>query len=137
MALSVPAMSNTTGYILAVGTAATVVAAAPPSDPPGFVLYVILGVLAGTIWRARYWFDEEGFHRKECISDLTSILALIVGGFGVCEYFGLSGWTAGTVAVFVSVLGVEPIRNAAIPIIDALLRLWASRLKPPKSGGDL
>ncbi len=127
-------MNNTPGVILAATTTATVAAVAPQAESPGFVLYVILGVIAGTIWRARYWVDDKGFHRKECLSDLTAMGALMIGGFGVCEYLKLSGWTAGTVAVFSSVIGVEPIRAAALSVMDMWAKSWSSRL--PKPPGD-
>lgn len=125
--------------LFAASAAAAAGAVVPVADDPGFTMQVILGVIAGTIWRMRYWFTEKGFQRNAMISDVSAMLALCVMGFGVCDYLDLRGWTAGMVAVFASVIGVEPLRKTAISMIDIGAKAWAGRLSgggnPPDANG--
>lgn len=126
--------------LFAASAAAAAGAVAPVADDPGFTLHVVLGVFAGTIWRMRYWFTDKGFQRNAMITDVSAMLALCMMGFGVCDYFDLKGWTAGMVAVFASVIGVEPLRKTAIATIDMWAKGWAGRsgggAPPDVNGGQ-
>lgn len=112
-------------------TAATAVAAPavlPATgavEPGSFLVYGAMGVIAGTSWRIRYWFHEKtGWHKRTVVEDTTAILPILVLTFGACDYATLTGWSASLAGLFVSILGIEPFRKAAILMLDTFAKNW-------------
>jgi len=101
------------GFIAA-STAAAVTATAPAPEPVAstVLLWVPLGVLAGTFWRAQFWYVKNVFQGAVFRADVCAIAALIMLALGGASYFSWDGPVLGSVACLGALVGVDPFRKA-------------------------
>jgi hypothetical protein len=89
----------------------------------------IIGGIAGTVARSNDWWSEkDGFHWRMFVGDLTASGLIVIIAVLAVDYLKMPSQYAAGFAAILALVGVRPLRDAAIQAINLAVAAFGRRI---------